>query len=326
MADELINLVEYAKGLSDPIASAMIEQFVAESDVLRMIPFKTVTQGINVFDRETSIPTVAFRGINQEPEISYGTEERFQDQCYPISGLIEFDRIKKKRYGDGKRKVNMKGQMKAASRLWTDTFINGLNNADPHVFNGIKARCVATGATAADVNGTKDDSRLVANSVASGGGPLSLSMLDRTIDVTANPNALLIPRLERTRFKAAARDPNLTNNRVTDDMDSNLGRRVLRYGDLPILVGYEASKQSAFLPFNEVAWGGGAAVTSSIYVMSFREDGVCGIQSGGPEYIAVDTDRGVFERDLFEWDCGITHEDWYSVTRLSSITDAPIVA
>lgn len=326
MADELINLVEFAKGLSDPMSSGMIEQFAASSDVLSTIPFKNASQGLNRFDRETSEPNVAFRAINAEPEISHGTEEAFQDACYPISGLIEFDRIKLQRYGDRKRMLYMKGQMKKGSRVWTDTFINGDNASDPKEFSGLKARLVATGTAAADVNGTNDDSRLVANSTASGGAALSMTMLDIAVDQTNQPSHILIPRRLRTRFKAAARDPNLTNNRVTDDYDSNLGRRVLRYGELPLLIGYEVSKGSTFLPFNEVGFGGGSAVTCSLYVVSFREDGVCGIQTAAPIFEPVDTDKGIFKRDLFEWDCGITIEDFYSAIRLSSVTDAAIVA
>lgn len=326
MSDELINLVEFAKGHSDPLSSGMIEQFAASSDVLQVIPFKAAKQGLNVFDRETSEPAVGFRALNEEPEISFGTEEQFQDVCMPISGLIEFDRIKLKRYGERKRMVYMKGQMKKGSRLWTDTFVNGDNASDPREWTGIKQRCTATGAATTDVDGSNDDSRLMANTVSSGGAPLSLGQLDIMVDLVSDITHLCVSRRLRSRFKTAARNPNLVNNRVTDDYDSNLGRRVLRFGEIPFLVGYEVSKDSQFLPFNEVAWGGGSAVTSSIYGVSFREDGVCGIQTGEPEFLPVDTDRGVFKRDLFEWDNGITQEDFYSLMRLSSITDAAIAA
>lgn len=324
MADENINLVEFAKGHPDPLSSGMIEQFAASSDVLSTITFKSANQGLNVFDRETSEPSVAFRALNAEPEISYGTEEQFQDACYPISGLIEFDRIKLKRYGERKRMVYMKGQMKKGARVWTDTFINGDNASDPKEFSGLKVRL--TSDAAGNVDGSTDDSRLLVNSTASGGAPLSLSNLDKMEDLVNNITHLLMSRRMRTRFKAAARNPSLTNNRVTDDYDSQLGRRVLRFGESQILTGYEVSKDSTFLPFDEVAYGGGSAVTTSIYGVSFREDGVCGIQTGAPEFEPVDTDRGVFKRDLFEWDCGITIEDFYSAMRLSSITDAAIVA
>lgn len=324
MADELINLAEFAKNVQDPVASGMIEQFAVESDMLGAMQFKTVAQGTNVFDRETSEPAVAFRALNAESEISYGTEERFQDQCYPISGLIEFDRIKLQRYGERKRILYMKGQMKNGSRLLTDTFINGDNSTNPKQPSGIKVRLKATGATAADVDGTKDDSRLIANNQASGGGPLSLSQLDRAIRLVNKPTHILANRNLHVRLIAAMRNVNVSGNIFHYENEG--GKQVLYYGSLPILVGYEVSKGSQFLQFNEVGFGGGAAVTGSIYVASFREDGICGIQSGAPDFIPVDTDRGVFKRDLFEWDVGLTMEDYYAGIRLSSITDAAIVA
>lgn len=324
MADALINLVEFAKGHEDPVASGMIEQFAVSSDVLQTISFKNVTQGVNRFDRETAEPAVNFRALNAEPEISYGDEETFQDICAPISGLIEFDRIKLKRYGERKRITYMKGQMKNGARTWTDTFINGDNKSDPKEWDGLKNRLVAD--SDGNVDGSTDDSRLIANATASGGGALSLAKLDLAVDLVADPTHILMSRRMLTKFKAAARDPNLTNQQITDDYESDLGRRVTRFQGIPILTGYKVSKGSSFLPFNEVAYGGGGAVTTSLYVASFREDGICGIQTSEPEFEAVDTDRGVFKRDLFEWDQGITMEDAYSGMRLSSVTDAAIVA
>lgn len=323
MSDELINLVEFAKSLHDPVASGMIEQFAASSDVLQTISFKSANQGLNVFERETSEPNVAFRALNSEPEISHGSEERFQDHVAPISGLIEFDRIKLKRYGERKRMVYMTGQMKKGARVWTDTFINGDVSTDPREWNGLKKRLVAVGGS---VDGTNDDSRLLVNNVASGGGALSLATLDKAIELVNEGTHLLLSRAMKTKFKAAARDSTLTNNRFTQDMDSQLGRRVERFDDLIMLTGYQVGKGSQFLPFNEVAYGGGSAVTTSMYVVSMREDGVCGIQTSAPEYVPVDTDRGIFQRDLFEWDCGITIEDYYSALRISSISQAAIVA
>lgn len=319
MADELLNLVEFAKGHSDPLTSGMVEQFAASSDVLRACPFKQADQGLNRFDRETAEPAVAFRALNATPDISHGAEEAFQDSCYPISGLLEFDRIKLKRYGDRKRMTYLRGQMKKGSRVWTDTFINGDNSTDPKEFSGLKKRLTGT-----TVDGSDDDSRLLANSTASGGAALSLAQLDLALRLVAYPTHILMNRKMHTRLTAAARDINVSGHVIHTEEEQ--GHRVTRYNGIPILVGYEVGKGSSFLPFNEVAYGGGSAVTSSIYVVSFREDGVCGIQTGEPEFLPVDTDRGVFNRDLFEWDSGITQEDMYSAMRVSSITDAAIAA
>lgn len=322
MADELINLVEYAKGLDDPLASALIEQFAMESDVLQTISFKSAPQGRNPFSRETELPSMAFRGLNEDPEISHGEIEELQDQCYPISGLLELDRVKRIRYGERRLNQDMKGQMKRGAAIWTSTFINGDNGTEPREFDGLQKRLVAD--SAGNVDGSTDDSRLLANDTASGGGPLSLKQLDLAISLVNGASHLLMSRRMKNKFIAVARDRTISGF-VTHDKNE-MGQRITRYGDLPILTGYEPSKHDLFLPFNEVGQGGGGAVTTSIYICSFREDGVSGIQTESPDIIDIgNTDRGIHERNLFEWDVGITIEDFYSALRLSSITDADIV-
>ena len=142
MADDLLNLVEYAKGHDDPFTSALIEQFAMSSDVLQALPFKIAPQGRNPYSREVSLPNMAFRGINQEPDISHGQEEEGQDNCYPIAGLLEFDRVKLNRYGSAKRNTYLKMQMKRGAQIWVDTFIDGDNKTNPKEFSGLKARLV----------------------------------------------------------------------------------------------------------------------------------------------------------------------------------------
>ncbi|WP_170759984.1 major capsid protein [Ruegeria lacuscaerulensis] len=323
MADELITLPEYAKGLTDPLSRGMIQQFSETSDILSRIPFKTVQQGRNVFDRSTALPAMQFRGLNQEPEISHGETEEFQDHCAPLSGLLEVDRLKKKRYGERKMVQDMQGQMIKASELWTQTFFDGDTSSEPREYDGLKRRLTDQGT--GSVDGTNKVSRLIANSVASGGGALSLTKLDIAIRRVARPNALIMSPLMQVKFTQAMRDTNLTGHVIHYEQDA--GNRVLMYGKLPILTGYDVSETDDILPFDEVGQGGGAAQCTSIYVASFREDGVCGIQTAPFEVVPLGpTDRGIFHRNLAEWDSGITIEDKYSGLRLSSITDAAIVA
>lgn len=323
MADVFIDLVEYARGLQDAIPSLLIEQFATESDVLRTIGFKTAKQGRNPFAREVELAGLAFRGINEDPEISHGQREEFQDMCYPISGLLELDRVITNRYGAARQIQEMRGQMKRGAAIWTDTFIDGDNATEPKEFSGLKARLVAD--SAGNIDGSTDDSRLLTNATGSGGGVLSLAKLDLAIDLVNNPTHLLMSRRMKVKFIAAMRSTSLTGHVLHFEQES--GHAVLKYAELTILTGYPPSKNNTFLPFDEVGSGGGSAVTTSIYVVSFREDGVTGIHTQPPELINVGvTDRGVQNRDLFEWDTGISIEDFYAALRLSSITDAAIAA
>lgn len=323
MADELQTLPEYVKGLSDPLSRGMIQQFSESSDIVSVLPFKNVQQGRNVFDRNTALPAMQFRGLNQEPEISHGESEEFQDHCAPISGLLEVDRLKKKRYGEKKMVQDMQGQMIRASELWTQTFFDGDTASEPREFDGIKRR--TTDAGTGSVDGSNKHSRLIANSTSSGGAALSLAQLDIAIKRVARPSHLIMSPLMQVKFTAAMRDTSLTGHVI--HYEGEAGNKILNYGKLPILTGYDTSETEDILDWNEVGHGGGGAVTTSIYVVSIREDGLCGIQTSPFEVESLGhTDRGIFHRNLAEWDSGITIEDKFSVLRLSSITNAAIAA
>lgn len=323
MADELITLPEYAKGLEDPLARGLVETFSETSDILQVLPFKPAPQGRNVFDRTSAHAGMQFRALNEEPEISHGETQEVIDQCAPLSGLLEVDRLKKKRYGERKMALDMEGQMITSSETWTRTFFTGDTSSDIRSFDGIKRRLTDNGT--GSVDGTNKESRLLANSTALGGGPLSLAQLDLAVRRTRNPTHLMMSPLMHVKFTAAMRNIDLTGH-ILQYHDEG-GKRVLKYANLPILIGYEQSRTDDILPFDEVGQGGGAAQTTSIYVVSMREDGLCGIQTAPMEIEALGhTDRGIFHRSLAEWDSGITLEDPYAGTRLSSITNAAIVA
>lgn len=323
MADALITLPEYAKGIEDPSARALINEFSETSDILQVLPFKTVSQGRNVFDRQTVLAGMDFRKLNAEPEISHGETEELQDVCAPLSGLLEVDRLKRKRYGDRKMNQDKLGQMRFASERWTQTFFEGDNTADSAVFNGMEVRLDDAGT--GSVDGSNKNSRLIANSVASGGGALSLANLDIAIKRVARASHLVMTPLLQVAFTAAMRNVNVTGHVL--HYEEMGGNQVLHYGKLPILTGYDASLTDDILDFDEVGQGGGAAQCTSLYVLSLREDGVCGIQTSPFEVQELGhTDRGIFDRSLAEWDAGITIEDRFSALRLSSITNAAIVA
>lgn len=215
-------------------------------------------------------------------------------------------------------------QIKAKAKKWADTFIGGDNASNPREWTGLKQRLRAVGSGASSVDGSNPDSRVVANSTASGGAALSLSMLDIAIGNTNKANAILMPRPLRERMPAAVRDAAVGGLYTNDKED--MGHRVERYRGIPIYVGYELSPNGQFLPFNEVAYGGGSAVTASIYIMSFGEQGVCGLETSPMEVKDIGlTEGGVIYRTNIEHDQGLCIEGAYEATRLTSITNAAIV-
>lgn len=105
------------------------------------------------------------------------------------------------------------------------------------------------------------------------------------------------------------------------------GRRILKYKGLPILYGYDPDDTPDLLPLNEVAAGGGGAVTGSIYCLSMGDGKFYGIEqtplSVGEFERAIGTP---FDVSDIKWDWGIVREHPKSFSRLTSIASGTIVA
>lgn len=309
-----MTLPEYAKGLEKTsIERPLIEAFAEQSDILQVIPFTGFTGGTYEGYREADLGTAAFRAINEGATESRGKITPFQEPSMPIDTILKVDKAILLRHGDSRRAREEAMQVKRQSKLWTDTFLAGDNVTNPKEFNGIKAR-------ATDANG-----RRIHNSVASGGGPLSLAKLDAAIINTANPTHIIVPFDMQAPFIAAARNTSISGF-VIQSWD-DVGRAKMTYAGLPILHGYPKDKHGNILPFNEVAFGGGSAVTSSLAVVSFTEEGLHGIQLKNIEV----RDMGQLEDAVHfgtnvSWDVGLVDDGDFCLTVLDSITNAAIVA
>jgi hypothetical protein len=316
-------LIEYAKGYDGSAAEkAIIELFPEELDFLGIMPFKAAPGGRYGYYREGALPTnMGFRAINEEPTAGFGVINELTEQCFPIAGNLDVDKVLIDRHGAGRRATQERMQIKAAAKTWGDTFIDGNNQSNPKEWSGLKTRLKVVGG---DVAASNYDSRVVANDQSSGGGALSLKMLDLALGHTEMPNALLMPKKLLTRFGAAQRDTNI-GGFITFDKDE-MGKRVARYGDTVIYTGYGITPFGEFLPFTETGYGGGSAVTASIYAIHFGEEGVCGLETTGMQVKDLGLlNNGVHMRTNVQHDNGLCIEGPYSATRLTSITDAAII-
>lgn len=309
-----MTLVEYAKGLEkSSIERPLIETFANQSDILQVMPFSGFSGGSYEGYRESDIGTAAFRAINEGATESRGKITPFQESSFPIDTILKVDKAILLRHGDSRRAREEAMQMKRQATLFTDTFISGDNSSNAKEFNGLKARC------------TTANGRLISNNAGAGGGALSLAQVDNAIDNTTNPTHLIMNRAMKRRFIAAMRTTTLTGH-ILQTRDG-VGKPLLSYADLPILTGYPKDRHTELLPFTEVGSGGGGAVTTSIFVVSLTEEGLHGIQLKAMEA----RDMGLLEDAVnwgtnVSWDVGIVDDADYCLTRLSSITDAAIVA
>jgi hypothetical protein len=318
-------LPEYAKGQEDLKVRATIELFPEAVDFMGVIPFVGAPAGVYRYQEEGELPNhMGFRALNEQPTLGYGLMNDVVEQTYPIAGNIDVDRRLIARHGPDRRAIEETMQIKRKASIWANTFIFGDNRSAPREFTGLRTRLRPVGSGSASVNGSNYMSRVMANSEASGGGALSLLQLDRAIGLVENPNAIIMPKALKDRLPAAARDTGI-GGFITQDKNEQ-GMPIMRYAGLPIYTGYGVTKFGEFLPFNEVGFGGGSAVTSSIYIVRFDETGVCALEQSPMEVTDIGlTEGGVFYRTNIEHDVGMMVGDPFAAIRLSSITNAAIV-
>nr|DAH75464.1 MAG TPA: major capsid protein [Caudoviricetes sp.] len=306
----LMTLPEYAKGLEKTdIRRPLIECFAQSSDYFDSLPFENMTGATYEFYRQASLGNTSFRAINEPGVKSRGKLDPYQESSYLIDTDLDVDAGIVRRHGESRRAKEERMQMASVGQLWATTFIKGDNESNPKEFNGLQKRCTAA-------NG-----RLQVNTGTSGGAPLSLLKLDQAINNTKNANKILAPYSMQPLFIAAARDTSIAGF-VIQSWDE-IGGVKMSYAGRQILWGYGRDLNTPPLDFNEVAAGGGAASTASIYVANFGEDGVRGIQLMNMEA----TDKGLLEdhitwRTHVSWDVGLVDEHPFCVTRLTSITNA----
>lgn len=311
-----LTLVEYAKGLEKGAERAMVEDFAASSDIFEALPFEGLSEGAPTYEglREAALPTtVAFRAINEGATAGIGRMTPFSEASYIMDHDIPVDNAIVRRYGQRRLAQHTQMAVKAAGKLWTDTFFAGNNATNPKEFDGILQR------VARFSNRTKH------NSVAAGGAALSLYALDDAIANTKDPTHIIASWNLMPRFMQAARNTAIAGFVI--QAYNEVGTPKMTYGGIPILWGYRKDKHGVILPFSEVGQGGGGAVTTSIYIASFKEGGLRGIQLQplaikGP-YLKEDQ---ITWNTHLSWDVGLVDEGEYCMTRLTSITNAPFVA
>lgn len=306
-----LTLVEAAKLHSGEVArSSIIELYAQGSDVLRMLPFDDIAGNALRYNREETLPGIGFRGVNEAYTESTGVINPVTEPLLIAGGDLDVDKFILQTMGQDQRAVQEAMKVKALSLRWTRAFIKGDNTSEPREFDGLQVRVTGT--------------QLISAGSTSGGTALSLGKLDEAIDAVDNPTALLMNRSMRRRLTAAARSTTV-GGYITYTQDE-FGRQVTMYNELPILVIDQDNTGAEILPFTEAAAAGGATATS-IYVVSFGEGRLQGIQNGAMEV----RDLGELQdkpakRTRVEWYSGIALFNARAVARLWSIGDLAAVA
>lgn len=311
-----LTLLEAAKlETGDAYKSGVIEIYAGSSSILQILPFENISGNAMKYNRESSLPGVGFRGVNEAYTESIGVLNPMTESLVIAGGDLDVDKYIIDTMGATQRSTHEAMKARSLALAWTNKFFNGDTASDPREFDGLKKRITGN--------------QLIPAGSTNGGTPLSLQKLDEAIDQTLDPMYLIMNKAMKRLFNAAARSATI-GSQINIDLDS-FGMPVMRYAGLPIVTVDLDNEGSQIITNTEAtytssAWGGTATGTS-IYVVSLGADKLSGIQNGGMDV----RDLGELQtapkyRTRIEWYNGIAIFNGRAVTRLGSIANSAITA
>lgn len=306
-----ISLMEYAKSIrkKETFRSTIIELFAKNSPLLDAMGFQNIQGNAYAYDQEAKLPGVGFRGINEGFNSSYGVLNPQVEKLKIAGGDLDVDVANVKMFGEERRSREESMQIKALTLAIARIFLKGDDVNNVKEISGLQSRITGD--------------QLISAGNGSGGSALSLAALDDLIDAVDEPTHLIMNKKMKNLLTQASRDTNVGGNveRTVDEF----GRKITKYDDLPIIVMDKDNVNADILPFTEAA-GAGAATATSIYAVSFTEDGVIGIQNG--EIDARDLgeiDSKPVYRTRVEWLLSMAVQRGSAAARLRHIKNAAVV-
>lgn len=259
-------LIEVAKDSSTQLEANVLRTITERSPIMERVPFITVSGMQYAFNRERSLPTVATRNIGGTYTANSGVIEQVNEPLRIYGGEVKIDNFEVKQGGNVRDAKNRQFRMKARAMALTfsQDFLEGDGDLNPAGIDGLRNRITAS-------------TQLL--DAGSGGDTLTLDDLDRLADsVVGGATAFIMNITMRRKITALARDH--SGHPLLDVQTSALGKQVMAYAGVPILIIERDDDASTLLEFNEND-GSGNLDTCSIYAVRWGEDYVCGLKGSG---------------------------------------------
>lgn len=296
----MLTILEWLKLNPAPLASGVVEIFARENPVLANLPFINIQGNAYKYNRETTLPGIAFRGFNEGYTESTGVVNPLTESLTIIGGDSDFDvaQIKMGTGNNDTRAIHDAMKAKALTLAWLKTFFFGNATTNPNEFDGLNQRLTGGQVITAATNGAA----------------LNMDLLDQLIDsIQGTPSMLLMNKAARRAIVKLGRASGVVS--VSRDF---FGREVETYSQIPIGVIEDGADGNPILTQTETQ--GSSSITSSIYAVKFGADAVHGIQTA-----PVDVrDLGEIEtkpayRTRIEWYSGVCLKAPKCAARLKGI-------
>ncbi|MGA1024327.1 MAG: major capsid protein, partial [Aquiluna sp.] len=294
-----LTLAEAKKHSRNPQEVAIITELSA-GPLLSNLPFREV-QGSGLFwRREENLGDVGFRSFNDSYDESYAEVRQYSEALKLFGGDIRVDRAIVELEGPQARAFQIQAKVRAMRLAFEALFFNGDSNSTAAEFDGLALRLPAAEA------GT--NSQVIAND--SSAAALDLNKLDEAIDAVdaqGGSKYLLMSKSARRHLSAVAR----ASGQI-DISRSEFGGQQLVYSGIPVLEVDRDHKNVRILD--------STPADQSIYVVSFGNDHLTGIQNGGPQVrdLGEATDAPELVTRV-EWFCGVALLNGRAAARLTNV-------
>jgi hypothetical protein len=308
-----VTLAQAAVLSENDLQRGVIETFVQLSPVLDRLPLMEIEGNAYAYNKEATLPGVAFRSVNEAYTESTGTVVQATESLVILGGDADVDRFIVQTRGNlnDQRAIQTRLKVKAASYKYQDTFFNGDVTVDTKAFDGLKKRLtggqvISTGTNGAAIN-TDDTTR-----------GAFFDKLDELLALVPGADAIYANANVIGKIRSAGRRIGGVDI-VKEDMT---GKRLVTWNGVPILDPGVNLAGTAILPQTETQ--GSSSVASSIYAVKFGEDetdgGVTGITNGG---IQVDDLGQLQEKPVYrtriEFYCGLATFGGQAAARLTGV-------
>lgn len=290
--------------------AGVIMTFAESSPLLAAMPVVPISGNSYAWTREKTLPSVAFRGVNEAYTESTGDVETVTEPLKLIGGDLDVDRFLIQTNGPAVRTAHERMKAVAMGQTIGAKLITGSTASSKKEFDGLAFRF------GGGISSVTASTQVVSNGAAA----LSMKNLDAVIDAV-DPSIgkrVLVMTLAMRRNMTAFLRGSGTAIQITQDA---FGNPVETYQGLPILVADENGNQAA-MAFNE-----NGNTTSSIYVCALGPTGLHMIQNGGIDVRDLgEINTSPVFRTRVEWYTGLVPEHPRCVARLYNITNATAVA